>query len=78
MLTKKDVQNMLPKVGDKMRKKPTLLRAGGQAEERPAQDCVVVEVNREHLWYRVRFESGAHECYKVPEDKLGPQGGLIR
>ena len=78
MLTKKDVQNMLPKVGDKMKKRPTIIHLRGLTQEAPLQDCVVVEVNREHLWYRVRFESGAHECYKVPEDKLGPQGGLIR
>jgi hypothetical protein len=75
METVNEAERLLPKVGDKMRKKPTLIHPRGLIQEAKTQDCEVVEVNRKGLRYRVRFENGAHECYKVPEL---PAGGAAR
>lgn len=57
---------LLPVVGARMRKIPTILGYGSTEERRPIW-CEVVYVNRDHLWYRVRFHGGTYECYKVPE-----------
>ena len=68
-------EHLLPKVGDKLRKAPTIVHLRGLCQEGKVQECEVVEVNRAHLWYRVKFkESGFTECYKVPAlptDRLG-------
>lgn len=65
MLTVNDVRNMLPKVGDIRREIPTIPDKVQSPEPR---ECIVVEVNRAHLWYRVRFTgSGFIECYKLPQ-----------
>jgi hypothetical protein len=67
MFTKDELKAMLPKVGDKRTEKPTACRVPGVPVKK--QPCVVIEVNQEHLWYRVRFEWGGIECYKLPETK---------
>lgn len=80
MMTVKDARTLLPKVGDKRMEVPTVWKSSGCTEQAniPPQPCTVVEVNREHLWYRVRFEdSGWHECFKVPRLKLRRDGGLL-
>ena len=65
MLTKEDVQNLLPNVGDVRRERPTVYAKGEGTPK--LKRCQVIEVNREHLWYRVRFADGIVECYKLPE-----------
>jgi hypothetical protein len=67
-----DVRKMLPKVGDKRREMPTIDEANswaGTYTKKPAR-CTVIYVNTEHLWYRVRFENGLTECYKMPKGTL--------
>lgn len=66
-----EAERLLPKVGDKLRKAPTIVHLRGLSQEAKVQECEVVEVNREHLWYRVKFENGFTECYKVPERQAG-------
>ena len=70
-----DAQNLLPKVGDKMRKAPTLVGSTGLTHTAEVQECEVVEVNPRGLWYRVQFENGGTECYKVPKLKDAKTGG---
>lgn len=74
-LSKRDVRRLLPDVGDERMEVPTQDRVpnGAPSKDRPLE-CTVVEVNRAHLWYRVKFkDTGLHECYKVPQ--LAPPGG---
>lgn len=67
-MTKFSVMEQLPKVGQKRMEKMTIQREG--TKDNPPEPCVVVEVNRAHLWYRVRFtRTGFHECYKLPKTK---------
>lgn len=72
MMTKDEVRGLLPRVGDELIERPTLTDKDGSAKP---QRCKVVEVNRRHLWYRVRFKNGTHECYKVPKDDPKSLGG---
>ena len=74
-MTMKDAQNLLPKVGDKLRKAPTIVHLRGLIQTAEVQECEVVEVHRDHLWYRVKFKNGFTECYKVPEEKPTAGGG---
>lgn len=66
-MTKQAVKSLLPKVGDvRMEVLTTTDRVGISAPE----ECVVIEVNPDHLYYRVRFtDTGFTECYKVPKTK---------
>jgi len=66
-----EAARLLPKVGDKLRKAPTIVHLRGLSQEGKVQDCEVVEVNTRGLWYRVKFENGFTECYKVPEQAGG-------
>lgn len=68
MIMKEDARALLPRVGDKLKKAPTVVQPRGLVQSMEPQDCEVVEVSQRGLWYRVRFLSGATECYKVPED----------
>lgn len=79
MMNVNDARTLLPKVGDKRMEIPTIYKTGSnvEAETLPPEECVVVEVNAAHLWYRVRFSNGWHECYKVPRLKVSPQGRLL-
>lgn len=63
---------LLPEVGDQLKKVPTGDPSWGGAKPLP---CEVIYVNRAHLWYMVRFESGRRESYKVPE--YNPRGGAL-
>lgn len=63
MLTLEQARSLLPAVGDKRMER---ISGKDSAEQLKPQKCVVVEVNPERLWYRVRFEAGFCECYKVP------------
>ena len=64
-INKEHLQDQLPDVGDKRMERRTL---EGKLQVGEPEPCVVVEVNREHLWYRVRFTAtGFHECYKLPQ-----------
>lgn len=71
-ITKQDAARLLPKVGDVRMEIPTTPdKQGGQLQE-----CVVVEVNPAHLWYRVRFkDTGFIECYKAIKGKPDPVEG---
>lgn len=71
MIMKKDARELLPRVGDKLIKAPTLIHLRGLVHTAEPQACTVVEVNPAGLWYRVEFDNGGTECYKVPEEKGG-------
>jgi hypothetical protein len=63
---------MLPKVGDVRQESPTVGKAAGYNEcTPPAKRCTVVQVNADKLWYRVQFDDGGTECYKLP--RLDPK-----
>lgn len=66
-----EAERLLPKIGNKLRKAPTIVHLRGLSQEGKVQECEVVEVNRPHLWYRVQFENGFTECYKVPDLPAG-------
>lgn len=69
MMTVNDARSLLPKVGDVRHEVPAEGKTGttpGLTKGEP-QKCTVVEVNPDRLWYRVQFESGFFECYKVPK-----------
>ena len=70
-LPKNRVRRMLPELGETLMETPTYVHSRFFTHIKiEPQECVVVMVNRKHLWYMVRFkESGLRECYKVP--KLG-------
>lgn len=74
-MDKQDARRLLPRVGDKLRKAPTIICTRGLLVESKAQECEVVEVNLAHLWYRVKFKNGFTECYKVPETRDDRKGG---
>ena len=61
-----DLRKRLPKVGDV--RMETMTMDDRVYAVRP-EKCVVVEVNEERLWYRVR----TCECYKMPV-KSGMEG----
>ena len=64
-MTKQDARALLPKVGDV---RMEVLTVPGHIENNPPEECVVVEVHPDHLYYRVRFTAtGFHQCYKVPQ-----------
>lgn len=68
MTTMEDLRALLPRVGDKLKKAPTVVCPKELVQSMEPQECEVVEVSQRGLWYRVRFLSGATDCYKVPED----------
>jgi hypothetical protein len=77
LYTRKEVRAMLPKVGDIRMEKPTEAKAPGL--QAAPMECRVIEVNRAHMWYRVRFTaSGFTECYKLPAVTWQPFGGATR
>ena len=76
MYTAEELRRQLPKVGDKRMEKPT--GSSMMSQTLGPEPCVVIEVNREHLWYRVRFEWGGTECYKLPETTYRFCGGAIQ
>lgn len=75
MMAKKDVQRLLPKVGDRLMEYPTIDEASnaGHHGGMQRQPCTVVAVYPEHLWYTVEFENGIRESYKLP--KVKPTNG---
>lgn len=75
MMTVNEARALLPKVGDTRWETPSVRVDKGP---KPApQRCTVVEVNRAHLWYTVKFENGFRESYKVPKLKPKSQGGIL-
>lgn len=71
-LDKEAVRALLPSVGDELLCTPAITDYTGRDAPVPTP-CVVVYVNSEHLWYRVRYDNGKYECFKLPE--LGQRGG---
>ena len=69
MMTKEEVRDQLPRVGDRRMEVPTILRDKSYGRE--PQPCVVTYVNRLHMWYEVRFENGTRESYKLPRIEEG-------
>lgn len=57
---------LLPKVGERRMEAMTSAKKVGFFEK-AAEPCTVVQVHRAHLWYRVVFDNGFTECYKVPQ-----------
>lgn len=69
-----DVRAQLPKVGDVRMEIPTI---PDKVKRPDPQECIVIEVHPDRLWYRVRFTgSGFVECYKLPRTKEIPPGGV--
>ena len=62
--TKKNLATMLPKVGERLKKRPTF---SGDTFQLPPTACTVIDVNREHLHYTVRFDGRPWltESYRV-------------
>lgn len=77
LLLPEDIRAALPNVGDELMKIPTCHTANYKREARYPRPCVVTYVNREHMWYTVRFKSGVYESYKLPETNYNPGGGKI-
>lgn len=69
MMTKEEVREMLPRVGDRRLEVPTIL--ADKSYNKKAKPCVVVYVNRAHMWYTVQFENGTRESYKLPRIEEG-------
>lgn len=64
IMTKEEVRRLMPRVGDRrMETQSTTMKI---PTETP-QACTVIEVNPTNLWYRVRFDNGCCECYKLPQ-----------
>lgn len=63
--SKEELRSFLPSVGDRLVHTPHLHKSLGIESPTP-KSCVVVYVNRDHLWYEVEFEDGFRESYKVP------------
>lgn len=72
-LRKARIVEMLPQVGEKRMEVPTIDESGRTFDDagKELQRCTVIEVNRAHLWYRVRFDNGFTECYKLPRGEAG-------
>jgi hypothetical protein len=68
-MTKEEVREMLPKVGDHRMEVPTVLKGEGYNKE--PRPCVVTYVNRLHMWYEVKFKDGTRESYKLPRNGGG-------
>lgn len=62
-LTRWEVRQQLPEVGDVLTRIPTLPDKVRAPE--PAK-CTVTYVNKDHMYFLVVFENGFRECYKVP------------
>lgn len=76
-MTKDEVRSLLPNVGQVRMEIPNI--TGKYGIEVKPMECRVIEANRAHMWYRVRFfGSGMTECYKLPKTKTDPPGGLTR
>ena len=74
MMTVEEARDLLPKVGDVRWEVPSVMKG---EDKQPPRRCLVVEVNRAHLWYTVQFENGFRESYKVPKLKPRSQGGIL-
>lgn len=69
-IDKEELRAQLPNVGDKLMERRTL---EGKLQISDPEPCEVVEVNRDHLWYRVRFlATGWNECIKLPKTEPLP------
>ena len=54
-------------IGDKLMRTQTIDSNFGIKEQKP-QRCRAVYINQKHHFYRVQFENGTHECYRMEED----------
>lgn len=63
--TVEQLVKLLPDVGDRLMKTPCALDTDARKNINP-KPCTVVEVNPLGRWYRVRFDAGYCECFKVP------------
>ena len=64
--TKEEAKKLLPKVGDRLIHTATV--SDKYQAPRP-EECVVIFVHTEHLWYMVKYKDGFRECFKVPLQK---------
>lgn len=78
LLTPREIRETMPQVGDKLIRRPTLGKSLGFTEQAGPQECVVTYVHPQNLWYEVQFPNGTRESYKLPDLKLGPNGGYPR
>ena len=78
LLTPEDIRAQLPKVGDRLMKKPGYYHGFlSKSDGMTPKPCVVTYVHPEHNWYTVQFESGVQQAYKLPELRIGMYGGLL-
>ena len=65
-----EARRLLPPVGAILRRVPGWQKAEKDDDNKNIHiplECQVVEVHPGHLWYRVRYENGIHECFKAVE-----------
>lgn len=74
LISKEELQAMLPQLGEQRMETPTLRKMQGVSEARP-QPCKVVYIHPDHLYYTVEFRNGVRESYKVPTDEMLRQRG---
>jgi hypothetical protein len=73
--TRADAEALLPAVGTKMRRIPSMLQSEGSNKKGSPQRCTVKAVSRPGLWFRVFYEDlGFSECIKVPDVQLQAGG----
>ena len=72
--SKKKIERMLPKVGDKLIRKPKWSRQ--DVIGRPAKlPCKVIYVNKDHGWYLVEYIGlGIRESFKVVDTACDEDG----
>ena len=63
-MTNCDLAEKLPDVGDVRYETMTV---SDRVDVQRPEKCVVVQVNKQRMWYCVQFErTGTKECYKLP------------
>ena len=67
--SKEELKAMLPKVGDVLMRNQTI---GGTSADGPTKprSCKVVYVNERNLFYRVQFQNGLYESFKMPDIEM--------
>ena len=64
---KGQMEQLLPKLGDHLYRTPAFME-DEHHRNRHRRECVVIAVNTQAHWYRVRFvDTGLCQCIRVPE-----------
>jgi hypothetical protein len=73
---KEEIMLQLPKIGDRRMEHPQTFDPRCGTALTPPRPCTVVAVQLAHLWYKVRFDNGICESYKLPHT-AAYRGGAI-